>query len=393
MAQDFQADLDLIGGIAAVPTILDVICNTTGMGFAAVARVTDRRWVACGVKDTIRFGLQPGGELQVETTICHEIRQHGQPIIIEDVVADQIFCGHHTPERYGFQSYISVPIVLPNGRFFGTLCAIDPAPRILNTPAITGMFKLFAEMIAFHIEAHERMAASAADLLEEREASVLREQFIAVLGHDLRNPLASISAGMRALQRTPLDETASNVVHLVQNSVRRMSRLIDDVLDLARGRLAGGIPLVREGDGGLEPVLHQVVDETVMSWPQRRIDVAFDMREAVVCDSSRIGQLCSNLLGNAVAHGAADMPVVVRMSARDGMFRLTVANGGEPIPPGALEKLFQPFFRGIVRPGQQGLGLGLYIAAEIARAHGGDLSVVSTPAETRFTFQMPTSPG
>jgi signal transduction histidine kinase len=393
MAHDFQSDIDLIGGIAAVPTILDVVCNTTGMGFAAVARVTDGRWIACGVRDTIRFGLQPGSELQIETTICHEIRQHGQPVVIDHVAADQKFCRHHATERYGFQSYISVPIVLPNGRFFGTLCAIDPEPRILNTPAITGMFKLFAEMIAFHIEASERMAASAADLLEEREASGLREQFIAVLGHDLRNPLASISAGMRALQRTPLDETASGVVHLVQNSVRRMSRLIDDVMDLARGRLAGGIPLTRDGDGGLEPVLHQVVDEAVMSWPQRRIDVEFDMREAVICDSSRIGQLCSNLLGNAVAHGAADMPVVVRMSARDGMFRLTVANGGEPIPPAALEKLFQPFFRGIARPGQQGLGLGLYIASEIARAHGGDLSVVSTPAETRFIFQMPTRPG
>lgn len=393
MAHDFQADIDLIGGIAAVPTILDVVCNTTGMGFAAVARVTDGRWIACGVRDTIRFGLQPGGELKAETTICHEIRQHGQPVVIDHVATDPMFCRHHTPDRYGFQSYISVPIVLPDGRFFGTLCAIDPEPRILNTPAVTGMFKLFAEMIAFHIEAHERMAASAADLLEEREASELREQFIAVLGHDLRNPLASISAGMRALQRTPLDEKASSVVHLVQNSVRRMSRLIDDVMDLARGRLAGGIPLARDGDGGLEPVLHQVVDETVMSWPQRRIEVEFDMQEAVVCDSSRIGQLCSNLLGNAVAHGAVDMPVVVRVSARDGMFRLTVANGGEPIPPAALEKLFQPFFRGIVRPGQQGLGLGLYIAAEIARAHGGDLGVVSTPAETRFTFQMPTRPG
>ncbi len=393
MAHDFQADIDLIGGIAAVPTILDVVCNTTGMRFAAVARVTDGRWIACGVKDMIRFGLQPGDELDVETTICHEIRRHGRAVIIDHVAADQIFCRHHTPDRYGFQSYISVPIVLPGGRFFGTLCAIDPEPRVLNTPAITGMFKLFAEMIAFHIEASERMAASAADLLDEREASGLREQFIAVLGHDLRNPLASISAGMRALQRTPLDETASGVVHLVQNSVRRMSRLIDDVLDLARGRLGGGIPLVRDGDGGLEPVLHQVVDETVMSWPQRRIDVEFDMREAVICDSSRIGQLCSNLLGNAVAHGAADMPVVVRMTAGEGMFRLTVANGGEPIPPAALEKLFQPFFRGIVRPGQQGLGLGLYIAAEIARAHGGDLGVVSTPAETRFTFQMPTRSG
>ena len=76
------------------------------------------------------------------------------------------------------------------------LCAVDPEPRALNTPAITGMFKLFAEMIAFHIDAHERVATSQADLFKEREASGLREQFVAVLGHDLRNPLASIDACM-----------------------------------------------------------------------------------------------------------------------------------------------------------------------------------------------------
>jgi signal transduction histidine kinase len=393
MAQDFQADIDTIVRVPAVPTILDVICSTTGMGFAAVARVTDERWIACGVKDTIRFGLQPGGELKVETTICHEIRQYGQVVVIDHVAAHEVFCSHPTPSQYGFQSYISVPIVLPDGRFFGTLCAIDPEPRVLNTPTVIGMFRLFAEMIAFQIDAQERMAASEADLLEEREVSELREQFIAVLGHDLRNPLASISAGMRALQRTPLDEKASGIVHLVQNSVRRMSRLIDDVLDLARGRLAGGIPLTHGNDGALETVLHQVFDEAVMSWPQRRIEVEFDLQEAVCCDSSRIGQLCSNLLGNAIAHGAPDMPIRARVTAKDGLFRLTVANGGEPIPHLALGKLFQPFFRGVVRPGQQGLGLGLYIAAEIARGHGGDLSVTSTPAETRFIFKMPTTPG
>jgi signal transduction histidine kinase len=363
------------------------------MGFAAVARVTDERWIACGVKDTIRFGLQPGGELKVETTICHEIRQHGQVVVIDHVAAHEVFCNHPTPNQYGFQSYISVPIVLPDGRFFGTLCAIDPEPRVLNTPTVIGMFRLFAEMIVFQIDAQEQMAASEADLLEEREVSELREQFIAVLGHDLRNPLASISAGMRALQRTPLDEKASGIVHLVQNSVRRMSRLIDDVLDLARGRLAGGIPLTHGNDGALETVLHQVFDEAVMSWPQRRIEAEFDLQETVCCDSSRIGQLCSNLLGNAIVHGAPDMPIRAQVTARDGLFRLTVANGGEPIPNVALGKLFQPFFRGVVRPGQQGLGLGLYIAAEIARGHGGDLSVTSTPAETRFIFKMPTTPG
>jgi GAF domain-containing protein len=166
------------------------------MGFAAVARVSEDRWVACSVRDAIRFGLQPGGELKVETTICNEIRQNRQWVVIDHVAADQTFCQHPAPALYGFQSYISMPIILPDGRFFGTLCAIDPRPALVNTPETIGMFRLFAELIAFHLDAHERLAASRARLLDERRTAELREQFIAVLGHDLKNPLASIDAGV-----------------------------------------------------------------------------------------------------------------------------------------------------------------------------------------------------
>ena len=91
------------------------------MGFAAVARVTEDRWVACAVRDEIAFGLQPGGELEVETTICDEIRDSGRLVVIDNVAEDKAFCGHPTPRMYGFQSYISMPIVRPDGRFFGTL--------------------------------------------------------------------------------------------------------------------------------------------------------------------------------------------------------------------------------------------------------------------------------
>ena len=135
-----MGDVAAVARIDAVPTILEVVCRTTGMGFAAVARVTDDRWIACAVHDEIRFGLGPGGELKVETTICHEIRASGQPVVIDHVAEDQAFCGHPTPAMYGFQSYISVPIRRPNGAFFGTLCAIDPRPARLNRPETVGMF-------------------------------------------------------------------------------------------------------------------------------------------------------------------------------------------------------------------------------------------------------------
>jgi GAF domain-containing protein len=140
MAKDFQADIQAIQWIDAVPSILEVVCRTTGMGFAAIARVTEQRWIACAVKDDIRFGLEPGGELKVETTICHEIRQSGSAVVIDHVAEDQAFCGHPTPAMYGFQSYISMPIVRTDGSFFGTLCAIDPRPAVLKTPQTIAMF-------------------------------------------------------------------------------------------------------------------------------------------------------------------------------------------------------------------------------------------------------------
>jgi len=124
--KSFADDLAAVAKIDAVPAILEVVCRTTGLGFAAVARVTEDRWIACAVRDEIAFGLQPGGELEVKTTICDEIRGSGRPVVIDHVAADEIFCGHPTPRTYGFQSYISVPIIRPDGRFFGTLCAIGP---------------------------------------------------------------------------------------------------------------------------------------------------------------------------------------------------------------------------------------------------------------------------
>ena len=206
--------------------------------------------------------------------------------------------------------------------------------------------------------------------MSERETSELREQFIAVLGHDLRNPLASIAAGARMLTKADPKEAASEILGLMQKSVARMSTLIDNVLDFARGRLGSGIALKRSPQS-LEPVLNEVVAELRAGSPGRKIETTFDLTRAVDCDGGRIAQLFSNLLGNAVTHGAAERPIHVRATTQDGKLELSIANAGEPIPSEAMERLFQPFYRLAERGSQQGLGLGLYIASEIARAHGG----------------------
>jgi phosphoserine phosphatase RsbU/P len=230
-------------------------------------------------------------------------------------------------------------------------------------------------------------------LATERETAELREQFIAVLGHDLRNPLAAISAGARILQRSGAlrEHKDLRVLDMINTTVTRMSDLIDNVLDFARGRLGGGITLSRDAERPLEPVLEQVVDELRTASPRRVIETSFEIIDRVNCDRTRIGQLASNLLGNALTHGAPDQPVRVGAKTAGGEFALWVANAGNPIPTAAMQKLFEPFFRGDVRESRQGLGLGLHIASQIAQAHGGRIEVTSTLDETRFVFTMPLS--
>jgi sigma-B regulation protein RsbU (phosphoserine phosphatase) len=228
------------------------------------------------------------------------------------------------------------------------------------------------------------------DIGEERAALELREQLMAVLGHDLRNPLHAITSGLALLQRIPLDERELHVVHMMQNSAGRIASLIDDVMDMARGRLGGGLALNRDSRKPLEPALQEVIAELKIGYPDKIVSTAFALSEPVRCDEGRIAQLFSNILGNALTYGASHEPVYVQVMSGAGVFVLSVANAGEPILEDDLKRLFQPFFRGAVRPNRQGLGLGLYIAHEIAVAHGGTLEVTSTHNETRFTFCMPT---
>ena len=193
----FSDDIRKINQIAIVPTMLEVICRSTGMGFAAIARVTEDRWIACSVRDEIQFGLKEGGELQIETTICNEIRQSRQGVMIDHVDDDPNFCGHHTPKKYGFQSYISMPIILHTGEFFGTLCAIDPLPRKVTDIKTDGMFTMFAQLIAFHLQAmdmirhtHQKYEDTNKLLTEAKQENKRYEH---LTYHSLREPVRKIA--------------------------------------------------------------------------------------------------------------------------------------------------------------------------------------------------------
>jgi sigma-B regulation protein RsbU (phosphoserine phosphatase) len=234
-----------------------------------------------------------------------------------------------------------------------------------------------------------RVNAEAASKAEQ-EVGQLREQFIAVLGHDLRNPITAVTAGIGMLERHEhLSEKGRAVLKGMSASVERAAGLIEDVLDFARGRLGQGISIDRVAGKPLAPLLQQVVTEVRAIVPDREIIAEIDIEGPVHCDSSRIGQLASNLLSNAVTHGAPDRPVRFDARAGDGRLVIWVANAGPAIPEEVRAQLFQPFVRGTVRASRNGLGLGLFIAGQIAKGHGGTLDVSSTEEETRFTFVMP----
>lgn len=391
---DFQHDIDAIERSATIPTLLETVALATGMGFAAVARVTESRWVTCRALDKISFGLSSGDELDVESTLCHEVREFDHEIIIDDVRDDPVYVNHHCPARYGFRSYISVPIRRADGSFFGTLCAIDPEPRRLTSGPVPAMFRLFARLISEALDAEETLGAREAELTDERTRSDVQEQFIAILAHDLRNPVNALTAGLRMIERREIDAQSKHLVGLMRASVNRMGLLIENLLDQARKRSGGGIIIERAETAELGAALFQIISELQAVAPDQPIEAIVDLEAPVFCDVARVSQLFSNLLANAITHGTAGSPVKVRATLEEGAFTLSVSNDGARIPETQIGRLFLPFERGETRREghSAGLGLGLFIASEIAKGHDGTLDVHSDEAVTVFTFQMPHRP-
>jgi signal transduction histidine kinase len=379
-----------IGRIDAVPTLLQVLCDTTGMRFAVVARVTDETWTACAVQDDIHFGVKSGSQLALRATLCFESRASRAPIVIEHASADPRYHTHHVPKLYQIESYVSVPIIMANGRYFGNLCALDPSPAKVAGPRILSMFNRFAALIASQLDSQLRHEREHIALLDERAASELREQFIAILGHDLRNPLQAVYAGVGLLERKLTDPVLLGIASRIKINTRRMSLLINDVLDFARGRLGGGMGVELTDVEDINTGLMTVVQELQDVQPGRQIISNFSVERPVRCDLGRLQQIVSNLLANALTHGRPHSPVQITAKADENELVLEVWNAGEPIPADSIDKIFEPFWRHSVSSSRNGLGLGLHICSQIVRAHEGRISVTSSEETgTRFTARLP----
>jgi PAS domain S-box-containing protein len=232
------------------------------------------------------------------------------------------------------------------------------------------------------------LAEQRAALAEKARIQQFQERFLAILGHDLRNPLASIDMGVGILREQVSDPSAARVLARMQSSTSRMSRMIEQILDLTRSRLAGGLELdLQEMD--LRRTLNKIVDELRTAYPARSIELTAPP-VSISGDPDRMEQVFSNLIGNAILHGDPATPVVIRAEVAEASVSIAVHNQGEPIPADIQPRIFDPFRRGERESRTSkttGLGLGLYISWEIVRGHGGSIEIDSS-ADRGTTFRV-----
>ena len=229
-----------------------------------------------------------------------------------------------------------------------------------------------------------------------KKLNLSRSLFLGILSHDLRNPLSAISMSAQLTLRIgALSERQSMLQAQIGDSSQRAMAIVSSLLDLTRARLGSGLPILREQmDIGF--VSNQLVDEMRVLHPTRTFLLTVTGNTAGSWDKARIGQVFSNLLGNAVMYGFRSTPITVKVEGQLLDVIVSVHNEGVPITSATLETIFNALTRersdsdGKAQPGSTNLGLGLYISREIVTAHGGKISVTSSElAGTTFTASFP----
>jgi signal transduction histidine kinase len=225
-----------------------------------------------------------------------------------------------------------------------------------------------------------------------------QNMFLAILGHDLRNPLGTVVSGASfVMQATDIPPKYILVATRMFNSAKRMSKLINDLIDFTRTHLGPGIP-IRVKQGSLVEVCEMVVNELRTFHPEQQIDLHAPPQLEAIFDDGRIAQVLSNLIGNAVQYGNPEAPVTIRLQGVGSDVEITVNNRGPGIPADQIAGIFDPMVRIAASVNSDyaertSLGIGLFISREIIHAHGGQVTVASSDADgTTFTVRMPRMP-
>ncbi|WP_188954899.1 sensor histidine kinase [Filimonas zeae] len=402
-------DIQKIQSLEIIPSILDLVCRSTGMRFAAVARVTEKQWIACVVKDDIEFGLKAGGELQIETTICNDIRSTGEPVVIDHVREDERFKNHHTPRIYGFQSYISMPIILKDGTFFGTLCAIDPLPIPLSDMNAATMFALYADLISFHLYSQEQRAQQN-QLLESTRFQLQQSQnnlrqYSHISRHTLQEPLRKLQLFSGMLEQDmnlPPNHKAVTIAGKINILAAEFSTMINDLTDFS--------------DFEQKTDEFQLVDlDTVLKAVLNRLRFKIAAKEALVHRSTltilpaipqQISQLFYHVLDNALTFTNPLVPVEINvygcdvtaeelaaythLTDKDNYYKVCIEDNGIGFDRGHSSQIFDLFARLNTKEQYAGIGMGLSQARKIIEHHNGFIIVDSeTGKGTRFCLVFP----
>jgi signal transduction histidine kinase len=285
----------------------------------------------------------------------------------------------------------------------GDTGARDDAPSVTDQKLILDQQEANEQLILAMIRAQELTDAAEAAQMEaellleqqrktEQELRVmgeLRERLLSVVGHDLQSPLGAISMSIQILMRQNNTEEGARVLGLIKMTLQRMDRLIHQLFDFTRARLGMSLPITLQ-PADLRMLCQSAIEELRMI---SSVPLEEDYRgdTSGTWDAERLLEVLSNLIKNAVDHAAKGTPVLVKAYGQDDAVIVEVVNQGEPIPDALLPVLFIAFHQGM--PGFQAkeghLGLGLFIAHEIVRAHGGTLTAGSAAGKTTFTFRLP----
>ncbi|WP_031529123.1 sensor histidine kinase [Dyadobacter crusticola] len=404
--KNFLDDLARIEQIPIIPKMLEVICNSTGMGFAAVARVTDEKWLACSVRDEIEFGLKPGEELPLKTTICNEIRERHELVVIDDVDKDATYCNHHTPQMYGFKSYISVPIYLKNGQFFGTLCAIDPKPAVLSGVKTVGMFEMFADLIAFHlqnVEAVEKSRQAVSDLNHQLADSInINHQFHFISNHNLQEPLRKmrVFTGM-LIEATEKNDTSKLRIYAekVDSCAQQFSSIVTELSEFADLYNETNFEAV-----DLNDVVSEVTELLAPKLEAAEASVRVEALPTIYANRFQMAQLFSNLITNSMQFAKNDTAhlieiftktpqensAAIRMGKSKEMIELRIQDNGAGFSETHLERIFDIFSKFPGYKGGQTEGNSLAYCRKIVSNHGGRITAQSVEGKgTIFVVTLP----
>lgn len=376
--------IELLASLDSVAALLRVVCDISGLGVATVAEVTEQRWIACAVEDRIAFGLQPGAELDLESTLCNHVRSSHDAVIISDVTQNPTYCDHPAPGLYGWKSYLSVPVFRPNGTFFGTLCAFDPqpAPRLEQRPVIDtldGFARLLGELLAREEQRREASPGARGDL----DLTPLREQLLVLLEEDLQRPLQALakeaSADAAQAQRW-------------QAEAQRLAERSAAAADFVRVRLGHGLPLKLTLVEGVNERLTNLLATLQARFPDQTLGSELpELPAAVRLDLPRLLQAMGALLEWVASRNPAGGTLLLRGELDERCYRLAVESRTAVVDPGSLSQVFQPALSQATAEQPARLELSLYLAQEVARGHGGSLVARQENGRLRFILTLPTA--